>query len=84
MGGKSSLTSDVHLLVQALELKGANGVTTPGENETRGQEEDNEVELGPEEATNYRYSRQGQLPVRRPARHHVCGQGVVPRHGKTH
>ena len=42
------------LLVQALELKGANGVTTPGENDTRRQEEDNEVELGPEEATNYR------------------------------
>ena len=42
------------LLVQALELKGANGVTTPGENEHRGQEEDNEVELGPEEATIYR------------------------------
>ena len=42
------------LLVQALELKGANGVTTPGENEARGQEEENEVELGPEEAINYR------------------------------
>ena len=43
------------LLVQALELKGTNGVTTPGENEARGQEEEeNEVELSPEEATNYR------------------------------
>ena len=42
------------LLVQALELKGANGVTTPGENDSRGQEEENEAELGPEEATNYR------------------------------
>ena len=42
------------LLVQALELKGANGVTTPGENDARGQEEENEVELGPNEATTYR------------------------------
>ena len=29
-------------------------MTTPGENDARGQEEENEVELGPEEATNYR------------------------------
>ena len=33
---------------------GANGVTTPGENAVRGQQEENEVELGPAEATNYR------------------------------
>ena len=42
------------LFVQALELKGANGVTTLGENDAWGQEKENEVELGPEEATNYR------------------------------
>ena len=41
-------------LVQVLELKGANGVTTPGENEAWGQEEVNEVDVSPEEATNYR------------------------------
>ena len=29
-------------------------MTSPGENDARGQEEDNEVELGPEDATNYR------------------------------
>ena len=29
-------------------------MTTPGENEPRGQEEENEAELGPEEATTYR------------------------------
>ena len=33
---------------------GANGVTTPGEHEARGQEEEKEVELVPAEATTYR------------------------------
>ena len=42
------------MLIQDLELKTANGVTTPGEHEARGKEEENDVELGPGEATNYR------------------------------
>ena len=45
---------DADMLVQALELKGANGVTTPWEHDPRGKEEENEVELGPSEATTYR------------------------------
>ena len=44
----------VDMLIQGLALKTANGVAPPGEHEARGKEEDNEVELGPGEATTYR------------------------------
>ena len=39
--------------IQDLELTGANGVTTPVNNEPRSKEEENEVELTPSEATAY-------------------------------
>ena len=39
------------LIVHELDLKGANGVTTPGENGPRGKEAESNEELGPTEAT---------------------------------
>ena len=42
------------MLISDLELKGANGVVTPGEHEARAKEEENDVALGPEDSTGYR------------------------------
>ncbi len=58
----------VDMPVQALELKGANRVTTPVDHEPRGKEEENEVELSPSEATTYRRiaARANYLAAHRP------------------
>ena len=40
-----------YLIVQELDLRGANGVTTPGENEPRSKESESDEELEPTEAT---------------------------------
>ena len=42
------------LIVQELVLQNAHGVITPGENEPRRKEGENEEELSPEEATRHR------------------------------
>ena len=42
------------LIVQELALENAHGVITPGENEPRRKDGENEEELSPEEATRYR------------------------------
>ena len=42
------------LIIQELEREGAHSVKTPGENEPRRKEGDNEDPLSPEEATKYR------------------------------
>ena len=42
------------MLIGDLELKTANGVTTPGEHKARAKEDENDVALGPQESTVHR------------------------------
>ena len=45
---------DVDILIQDLDHKGANGMTTPWDNESRNKEEENSEELTASDATRYR------------------------------
>ena len=77
----------VDILIPFLELKGANGVTTPGEHESRSKEEENNEELEPGEATRYRSiaARANYLAADRPdlmyAVKELCRGMAVPTRG---
>ena len=60
--------SHADLTVQELQLTGANGVTSPGESETREKMEESQEELSPSDATRYRSiaARANYLAVDRP------------------